>query len=261
MSNRNFASLALALVVATAAPGCSGKAEQSKPVARNEARPAPPIPAPATPFGNSVEPSAYIHAGRFTADVMEPTTPPRAAELIARLQQAARKNPEWFREQVKLVKPGEPLPYDPRLGMSQAEYEDFLAMSRQMKMQKRGEVEISITSKGDGVYALDGGQRLPDLTGVEIDAVRREARTPYGVARGQAAFNASDDSALGAWNGVEWKLTQFDPKTNTGASVKVAIGKLHPSGRAVIYYNVTKADSSGKARILLVLNYDPGARL
>jgi len=256
VSNRILRTLAFALILVTAAAGCAKKAEQSTPAAKTEPGLVPPSGAPTVPFGAAADPRNFIRAGRYKVDVMEPSAPPRAAELLARLQQSARENPDWWQEQMKKVKPGEPIPYDPRIGLSQTEYADFLAMSRQMKMQKQGEGEITVTSKGEGVYVLDGGEKLADLTGIEIDAVRREARTPFGVAREQLAFNASNDSALGAWTGVEWKLTGSNPSTRTGANVKLAVGKLHPSERAVLYYNVTKLEPTGTTRILIVLNYD-----
>lgn len=261
MLKRPTIAMLLALLMAVSVAGCAKKTEQAKSAAPSVSGDAPPSATPATPFADAAEPRSYIHEGRFLADVMAPVAPPRMAELAARLQEAAKANPEWFREQVKQSRPGEPLPYDPRMGLSQAEYSDFIAMSGQMTMEKQGEGEISIIPMGDGVFTIDGGPRMPDLKGVEIDFARQEVRTPHGVAKEQAPVNASAGSALGAWNGVEWKMTRLNPKTKTGATVKFALGTLQPSGRSVIYYNVTKLDPAGNARILLVLNYDAAARL
>lgn len=261
MSKSVYTSVLLALALALAAVGCSKKSEPAKATVQTEPGAPPSAATPSSPFSAAADPKAYIHEGRFMADVMEPLAPPRMAELAARLQQAAQDNADWFREQVKLAKPGEPLPYDPRMGLSQAEYADFLAMSGQMTMQKQGEGEITIIAIGDGVYRLDGGPKLPDLAGIEIDLGRQQVRTPHGIAKEQAPVNASAESALGAWNGVEWKLTQLNQEKKTGSSVKFAIGTLQPSGRSIIYYNVTKLDPAGNARILLVLNYDAAARL
>lgn len=258
MPKRTTIAMLLTLLMVLTVGGCAKKTEQTKTTTPSVSGDAPPS---STPFAEAADPRSYIHEGRFMADVMAPVAPPRMAELTARLQQAAKDNPEWFREQVKLAKPGEPLPYDSRMGLSQAEYSDFIAMSGQMTMEKQGEGEISIIAMGDGVFTIDGGPRLPDLAGVQIDFARKEVRTPHGVAKEQAPVNASAGSALGAWTGVEWKMSRLNPQTKAGASVKFALGTLQPSGRSVIYYNVTKLDPAGNARILLVLNYDAAARL
>ncbi len=262
MSKRPMYAILTLLIVLTMT-GCSKKTEQTSSTTPTPSvsGDAPRSATPSTPFADVADPRSFIHEGRFMADVMMPVAPPRMAELAARLQQAAKADPEWFREQVKLARPGEPLPYDARMGLTQAEYADFIAMSGQMSMEKQGEGEISIIPMGDGVFTVDGGPRMPDLKGVEIDFARQEVRTPYGVAKEQAPVNAASSSALGAWKGVEWKMTRLNPKTKAGATVKFALGTLEPSGRSVLYYNVTKLDPAGNARILLVLNYDAAARL
>ena len=261
MPKRPTIAMLLALLMVLTVAGCAKKTDQAKTTTPSVSGDAPPIANPSSPFADAADPRSYIHEGRFMADVMAPVAPPRMAELAARLQQAAKADPEWFREQVKLSRPGEPLPYDARMGLTQAEYADFIAMSGQMTMEKQGEGEISIIAMGNDVFTVDGGSKMPDLKGVEIDFARKEVRTPYGVAKEQAPVNASAGSALGAWTGVEWKMARLNPKTRTGATVKFALGRLQPSGRSVIYYNVTKMDPVGNARILLVLNYDAAARL
>ena len=50
----------------------------------------------------------------------------RANELMLKLQAAVATNQDWFLEHVKRAKPGEPLEYDPRLGLTKEAYAEYL---------------------------------------------------------------------------------------------------------------------------------------
>jgi len=201
-------------------------------------------------------PRDVIVEGHLTVDVMEIAAPPRLNELVRRFQQALGENPGWWLEHVKNSKPGEPLPYDSRLGLSEAEYNEFLALSKKMTVQKKSEASLTITTKADDVYVFDGGQMLPDFSGIEIDLTNDVVRTPFGILTERSEINASEDSALGAWVGTQWKLEKTDPNGITGMVANLAVGKLKQSGRCVIYYDVRKVSLDGKVRISHVLNYD-----
>lgn len=205
-------------------------------------------------------PHDVIVEGRFAVDVMQMVGPPRANELAQRLQQVVRANPDWWLEHVKKSKPGEPLPYDARLGLSEAEYDEFLVLSSKMTTQKKDEAMLIVAKKNDDAYVFDGGQALPDFTGIEIDLKNDWVRTPFGVLTERSEIDASDASALGAWVGTEWKLVKLDANGVTGTIAKLAVGQLKRSGRCVIYYDVKKISPDGKTRIAHVLNYDVPVR-
>ena len=55
--------------------------------------------------------------------------PPREIDkFVAKVEAAARKDPKWFREFSAKSKPGIPLPFDQRLGLTQQEYAEYLAL-------------------------------------------------------------------------------------------------------------------------------------
>ena len=193
-------------------------------------------------------------------DLMEIAAPPRANELGQRLQQAARANPDWWLEHVKKAKPGEPLPYDSRIGLTDSEYNEFLALSKKMTTQKKAESTLTVAAKDDDVYVFNGGHALPDFNGIEIDLTNDVVRTPFGVLTERSEINAPEDSALGAWIGTQWKLERPGSNGITGTIAKLAVGKLTQSGRCVIYYDVKHVSLDGRTRISHVLNYDVPAR-
>jgi hypothetical protein len=202
------------------------------------------------------DPREILIKGPITVDVMELVAPQRLNELALRLKEATSKNPEWWLEHVKKAKPGEPIAYDPKLGLTKVEFDEFLALSKQMGMRKKSEAKLNITSKEEDVFVLDGGEALPELTGIEIDLKNDLVRTPFGVAKERTIINAPEKAALGAWSGVQWKFERANPDGISGTFAKLAIGKLKRTGRGVIYYDVLAAAKVGQVRIKYILNFD-----
>jgi hypothetical protein len=248
------------LVIGLMLCGCSDAPhatsdEVAKPASTSEPDAVPKRPSTAiTKLQEFDGPHDVIVEGRLTVDIMQIVGPPRLIEFGQRIQQAVRANPDWWLQQVENRTLGEPLPYDPRLGLSKAEYDEFLAMK--MATQKKAEATLVVTKKEDNVYVFDGGRALPDFTGIEIDLKNDVVRTPFGVLTERSEIDASKDSALGAWVGTQWKTEKLDVNGITGTVAKLAVGKLKPSDRGVIYYDVKNVSLDGKIRISHVLNYD-----
>ncbi len=200
--------------------------------------------------------SEAVIEGQFIVDHMELAAPLRANQLANRLQQAARENQGWFLEYTRKAEPGEPLPYDSRLGLTESEYAEFLLLSRKLTARKQQESTLIIKAKDDNVFVLDGGQALSNLTGIEIDLRNDLVRTPFGVLDELFEINANERSALGSWTGMQWKLEKPGPNFTTGTIVKFAIGTLKQSGRRVIYYDVKKIAADGNTVFSHILNYD-----
>jgi hypothetical protein len=184
-----------------------------------------------------------LPVGRVTVDAMEPDFSPRQVELSQRLAEAARKDPAWFREHLtKRAAPGEPLPYDPRLGLSKEEYDELNKLNaRRPTLRKAGQATLAITRRGEDVYVLDGGRTLPELTGIEVDLKRDVVRTPRGVAaeRFETKANPSQPSPPGPWSGVGWKLAVKGDANFVGAKiVQLTVGKAEESNRGVLYFKL-----------------------
>lgn len=219
-------------------------------------------PAPATTSSKAAsdeftDPREVLVPGEITVDVMGLAVPQRAEEIGQKFKQALSKNPDWLVELSKKRKPGEPLPYDERMGISKAEYDEFINLSQKLTARKMKEAPFSVTQKSEDVFVLDGGKELNDLTGIEIDLKQDQVQTPFGTLTERSVINAPEHAALGAWKGVQWQRTQTDSNGITGTVAKLAIGKLKQLGRCVLYYDVRKMTTDGKkTRISQILNYD-----
>jgi hypothetical protein len=200
-----------------------------------------------------------LPVGRMTVDAMEPDFSPRQVELSQRLAEAARKDPAWFREHLtKRAAPGEPLPYDPRLGLSKEEYDELNKLNaRRPSLRKMGQATLTVSRRGPDVYVFDGGRTLPELTGIEVDLKRDVVRTPRGVAaeRFEIKANPSQPSPPGPWSGVGWKLAVKGDANFVGAKiVQLTVGKAEQSNRGVLYYKLL----TPQERADIFLLYDLG---
>jgi hypothetical protein len=193
-------------------------------------------------------------------DVMEPVLPERLEELARKLQQAVAKDPAWLQSHLATVKPGEPLPYHEKLGLTKAEYEEFQALSKKGGMRKVKSVKVKVEGTDDRVVLLFG-ESLPGLEKVEIDLKKDSASTPAGLAPERKAITASQDqSATGPWDGIQWRSKDFEQDTSR-PSVSLAVGRLRDSQRGILYYRVKPFSANQGSAVQYVLFYDlPKAR-
>jgi hypothetical protein len=105
--------------------------------------------------------------------------PERFMELSRKLQAGIKENPGAFASGVLNAKPGEPVDYDPRLGMTEEEYREFLELAKEIKFVKLGSVTLKVGRSDEGVK-LDGGEFLPELSKITFNLMEKQVRTPFG---------------------------------------------------------------------------------
>ena len=190
----------------------------------------------------------------MTVQIMEVAPPPRLTELSARLQAAVRRDSAWFVSHVRAARPGEPLPYDPRLGMTELEYREFLALSDSMRLRVAGEATLRVSAIPRG-WRIDADSSLPDLRAIEIDTVTGEVHTPMGTAGSATRITASErQRTTGPWDGLQWRREELSSLPVSGTSVTFALGRLRDSGRVLLYYDARRVSNgalTGRATRIL----------
>jgi hypothetical protein len=199
--------------------------------------------------------SDLLPADGTEVDVMGP--PERFAELSKKLQGGLKENPGAFVGGVLKAKSGEPIAYDPRLGLTEEEYREFLELAQNLKFEKLGSLTLKVACTDNGVK-LDGGEFLPELSKITFMLMEQHVQTPFGKCMNAAEVHASDgQKATGAWSGVQWKLEQLLPPSD----VTLSLGKLKGSGRGLLIYRVRGFEGLKPKSILYVLIYDlPAAK-
>ena len=203
--------------------------------------------------------------GEAVVDVMTLTTPARLQVLAGKLQQAAVQHQAWWLDHIKHATPGEPFPYDPKLGLTAEEYREFLLLQDQLTMRKVGEAHVRVIHAGASRYAFEGAEALPDLTGIVIDLERLVVETPFGTCAEMSAIHASPhQQATDPWDGYQWKLETGDLQAWERLSevpdvtvVTFDIGRLRESGRGIISYSAKQVRSGALSKADVVVTYAP----
>ena len=112
-----------------------------------------------------------IPEGPVQVDVMQLGLPRRAVEIVQRLEAHLAEHPEWWSEHVRSAPEGEPIPYDPRMGISEAEYLEFLELASAGTLNKVGEATLDFQWVSSRRVRLGAEGELAALNGIEIDVV------------------------------------------------------------------------------------------
>ncbi|MDV2994210.1 MAG: hypothetical protein N4J56_003864 [Chroococcidiopsis sp. SAG 2025] len=207
---------------------------------------------------SSVE--ALIPGDRTDVDLMQIVPPIRLVELSQKFKIALQKNSdsEWLSSLIKNTPAGQPLPYDPRLGVSKTEYQEFLSLSQKLIAKKIGTSILQVKREGNK-YVFLGNNSLSNLTGIKLDLDRNLLETPYGTTAKLLVVVAHTERQhlTGAWSGFIWKLEQFDRYTNSTIKIQFSLGRMTHNGRGILHYDITRISDRAVAKSTpLILQYD-----
>lgn len=158
-------------------------------------------------------------------------------QAIARQFRAAvQNNSDWFKKAMTSNTPGQPLPYDRHMGITEAQYRQLVAMKTET--HEGDAVKIAVTRAADGAvgFVPDGTGTVASLKDVRFPADEKSAVTPIGALTIFNDIHQKDAAApVGVWNGVEWaKVSDTDEEP----SAKISFGKRDTDGSGVLSYQV-----------------------
>jgi hypothetical protein len=169
--------------------------------------------------------------------------PPAIDKYVAKVESAAHKDQKWFREFTAQSKPGVPLPYDERLGLTQEEYSEYLALWEKREFKVVEEVMILLRQSKDESWAITctgGASSVSTLRYTTKDDV---FRSPNGDLKRIEDIKADPSSILGEWTGHEWK---FEEATALGKTKEnIAIGRFADKKHGIIVYRFLELSTEG----------------
>jgi hypothetical protein len=190
-----------------------------------------------------------IFAGLFEKDIpvrgqIGIVLPPAEIDkYVAKVETAARKNTEWFREYSAAAKPGAPLPFHENLGLSQTEYEEYLALWKKREFKPMEEVMLLLRESSGGTWSLTATGGASTLSTLRYNAKDDSFRSPNGELARIADIKADADSILGAWNGFEWK---FEEESGLGKTKEnFALGRFADGKFGLVVYRAQELSSEG----------------
>ncbi|MEM9237546.1 MAG: hypothetical protein AAGB14_12265, partial [Verrucomicrobiota bacterium] len=176
--------------------------------------------------------------------------PPEELEkYVAKVDAAAAADPEWFKAQSEKAGPGVPLPYDAKLGLTEAEYEEYLKLWDAREFKAIEAVILQLKKGGDGKWGItaalakqEGPGSLPIST-LKYDPEKDIFSSPNGVLKRLEDVKADKRSILGEWSGSEWK---FEEETSLGKTKEnFALGKTADGKFGLIVYRMQEVSSEG----------------
>jgi hypothetical protein len=169
--------------------------------------------------------------------------PPKEIDkYVAKVESAARKDPKWFREFSSQSKPGVPLPYDERLGLTKEEYAEYLALWARREFKPMEEVMLLLReSSGSWVIASTG--KASTLSTLRYDGKADLFHSPNGDLKRIEDVKSDPESILGDWTGGEWK---FEEETSLGKTKEnIAVGHYNDNKFGIIVYRVQELSTEG----------------
>lgn len=172
--------------------------------------------------------------------------PPEIEKYLALVQAAAQQDPEWFAEHSRSTAPGVPLPYDPKLGLSQEQYDEYLELWDKREFKAVEPVILSLRQDSQGMWLINGsagpGTSVPIST-LKYDPEKDVWISPNGTMERLEDVKADQRSILGAWSGYEWR---FEEENSLGKTKEnFAIGQTGDETYGLLIYRMQEVSSEG----------------
>src|SRR5260221_11203392 len=198
-------------------------------------------PAPANP-------AEVLPARTAPADLMTIDVDPKMEALLLKYQKGTQANPEVFRELLATSKPGEPLDYDERLGLTREEYKLVVEKANAaMSLRKVGDLLLTVAVDPSGKRRLSSpkpGTVLPK--GVVYDPKTNAAAFDAIAELGAATPFKTEKGGLAPLVGFTWKAessTNLDLSAATLSTFELIAARMGEPGKCLIVVRAQKAEN------------------
>lgn len=150
----------------------------------------------------------YFTVGEHEGEKMEPQLDPLRKTLAdkaeAKMQKGIQDNQEWFKKALEGLEPGEQLPYDKRLGVTEEEYNLIVTIDDHINLRKTADYPVNI-SKNQDVLMIDI-KDSPVIKEINISNDGEKLETDKGEFSKIDEIAATDSQkATGPWNGYVYQ--------------------------------------------------------
>ena len=201
--------------------------------------------------------AAYLAKDKTVSGEVGAMMPPEEInKYIAKVQAAAKANPEWYAEYSKEAKSGIPLPWHENLGLSKEDYEDYLKLwdQRQFKAMQQVVIRLEEPNPGEWMIRVSG-------VGMTISLLRYNPETgnfksPNGELERIDDIDAEERSILGAWAGKEWRYVNNSEFISTKENL--ALGSYKDGKHCLLVYRLQESTSGRRlADKSLLIRFSP----
>jgi len=160
-------------------------------------------------------------------------------QIGIRFQKAMNKNQEWmfdYIEEHTYLEPGENLPYHRNMGVTEAEYDQFLTGMKNTEVVEKGPFTLIVRKNEFGLNLS-----IPDTNffpNIYFDYVGGGVQTVFGYLEYIDQFEST--GIVGPVKGYTWELTEkFNMEAPSGKNLHLSIGELTQTGDLLIELDVS----------------------
>lgn len=177
------------------------------------------------------------------AEIVVVVPPPEIDKYVSKVEESARKDPKWFAEHSKASKPGVPLPFDEKLGLTKEEYDEYLKIWGKREFKPVEPAVLQLKEGKDGSWTIGAAGSASIISLLKYDPATDLFKSLNGDLKRLDDVNADANSTLGAWTGHEWKYEAEDGLSTTKENI--AIGKTGDGKYGLIVYRMQEVSSAG----------------
>ncbi len=190
---------------------------------------------------------AYLKPDAMVKGQVVVVVPPKEIGVyVDKVEDAAKKDTKWFKSYSKNAKPGVPLPYHEKLGLTKKEYDTYIKLWEERKVTPLPEGDVVIrlekTKRGDWMIRVTG--KGSPISLLKYRAKDDTVKSLNGLLTRLKDIDADPASILGKWAGHEWKFEQEDGLGKTKENF--AIGKLAGSSLGLLVYRLQSTSPAGR---------------
>jgi hypothetical protein len=169
--------------------------------------------------------------------------PPKEIDkYVAKVESAARKDPKWFREFSSKSKPGVPLPFDERLGLTKEEYAEYISLWAKREFKPIEDVMLQLR-ESYGSWVISSTGKASTLSTLRYKAKEDMFESPNGDLKRIEDIKTDPESILGDWIGSEWK---FEEENSLGKTKEnIAFGRYTDNRFGLIVYRAQEFSTEG----------------
>ena len=170
--------------------------------------------------------------------------PPEIEKFTVIVEEAARKDPEWYEKFSKESPPGVPLPFHPKIGLTQEEYDEYRALWEKREFKVVEPLVLQLKETKEGVWVIRSVGKANPISTLRYHADKDVFISPNGTLERSEDVKADPESTLREWSGHEW---QMDDETSLGTTMEnVAIGQSGDGKYGMLIYRLTEVTTDGK---------------
>jgi hypothetical protein len=170
--------------------------------------------------------------------------PEEISKYIKKVEEAARKDSKWFAEFSAAAKPGLPLPYDERLGLTKTEYDEYIVLWNKREFRPMEEVMLMLRQSAGETWSVTATGGASTFSTLRYSANSDSFRSPNGELKRIEDIKAESTSILGEWTGMEWK---FEEETGLGKiKENFALGRFADKKYGLVVYRAQELSSEGR---------------